>query len=188
MKYLALSLLLLVLGCSQPPSSEPQAEWFVFVSPELSQALHDRFADELPLFIEQCATPGDQVHIVESRGIVSFSITVPESLKTASRDVLREIKEATEYFSSATHLEGYDSCRLDVDLIERRLLDLRTTDHEPRIILLGSERPHRYLDYGCECENRPHSLLKEFYAARFHPEFTVPTKSELDFKAEYGSF
>lgn len=188
MKNLTLLPLLLTLGCSQPPDPVPQAEWFVFVSPELSQALHDRFADELPLFIEQCATPGDQVHVAESRGIVSFSIRVPEDLKTASRDVLREIKEATEYFTSATHLEGLDSCRLATDLIERRLLDLRTTDFEPRILLLGSERPHRYLDFGCECENRPHSLLKEFYAARFHPEFTVPTKSKLEFEAEYGSF
>ncbi|TWT37446.1 hypothetical protein KOR34_23970 [Posidoniimonas corsicana] len=176
-------------GCNHPyeridPS--PNSEWFVFVSEELAIAAHERFADELPVFVERFCAPGDVVHVVGGDGLVSFTLKAPSGSDHTAGSLKRDVEEAAGYFLLRTHLEGLDSCRLDLDQVEWQMSQLRETNFRHAVILLGSKRPHRFLDYGCECENRPHSLLKEFFARRFHPEFDVPTKKMLDFQKNYG--
>ena len=63
---------------------------------------------------------------------------------------------------------------------------LRETNFRHPVILLGSQEVHSSLELGCECSNRPHSLLKEYHERRFHPEYRVKTNKQIEFEQEYG--
>lgn len=184
-----LFILIAAQGCSHPYSaieSGQNTEWFIVVPDKLSLAGHERFADELPIFADRATCPGDVVHVLAGDGLTSFTIRVPSADAndlTAGGDTPQEVGR---YFLSGVHLEGLDSCHLDLWNLRFRMKDLRETNYQHRVILLGTERPHRDLDYGCDCKHRPHSLLKEYFAERFHPEFGVETNKMIEFEENYG--
>ena len=177
-------------GCGRSPSSRPDAhEWFVFVSEDLSAPDHQRFGDELALFAGHLADPGDVIHVFSGSGqLASFSIAVtgdPGAERFADLDSMHEVRGAAEYFNSLVHLEELVSCGVDDEWIEFALRQQRATDLPPRVVLVGSLRRHWYVDNGCDCPHAPHSLLNEVFNERFHPEYSVPTRAELDFGRLY---
>lgn len=189
MRFFTLLALIIAIGCAHPYTKQdrgPNSEWFIVVSTELTLAAHERFATELPYFVNEYAQPGDVIHVLAGQGIVAFTLRVPKLGESSEDDFVGTMQKATDYFMAGTHLDGHDSCYLDCGSLDWRMKQLRETNFRHPVILLGSEQRKHYFDFGCQCSNRPHSLLKEYQERRFHPEYRVKTKKQIDFEQEYG--
>ncbi|MAT70858.1 MAG: hypothetical protein CMJ58_15190 [Planctomycetaceae bacterium] len=187
MLFIAAATLCAAGGCHDSQSPGPDAhEWFVFVSEGLSAADHQRLGDELAMFAGHLADPGDVIHVLSGDGlVVSFTIRVagtPGADRFADLDSTYEMLGAAKYFNSFVHLEGLENCSIDCESIGFVMKRQRMTDLPVRVILVGRPRRHWFVDGICDCPHAPHSLLNEIFSQRFHPEYTAPTRSEIDFK------
>ena len=68
-----------------------------FVSPEFSQSVHNRFADELEVFVARYAVAGEVIHVADSSELASFTFTVPAKDDSEKSGVERDVREAGDY-------------------------------------------------------------------------------------------